>query len=162
MRFFPYAAAVAAGCILLITSCGFTQGTTAASERPAAVSAESKEENALKMKVTVNGHTFTAVLDDTEAARELAQRMEKQPLRLHLRDYGGFEKTGPLGFSLPANDSRLTSQKGDIFLYEGDQIVFFYGSNTWAYTRLAHIDSTEGWEEALGDGPVTVECVLDK
>ena len=37
---------------------------------------------------------------------------------------------------------------GDIVLYSGDQIVIFYGSNSWAYTRLGHVDLTQ--EEMTG------------
>ena len=45
-------------------------------------------------------------------------------------DYGGFEKVGALGHSLPASDSRITAQPGYVMLYLGSQLVIFYGSNT--------------------------------
>lgn len=43
-------------------------------------------------------------------------------------------------------------------LYSGNQIVVFYGSNSWAYTRLGHIvDKTaEEMAELLSGGDVTV------
>ena len=78
------------------------------------------------------------------------------PLTLNLRDYGGFEKVGSLGASLPADNRQTTTSAGDIVLYQGDQIVMFYGSNSWSYTRLARVDDLENWEEALGSGDVTV------
>ena len=45
-----------------------------------------------------------------------------------------------------------------IKLYSGDQIVVFYGSNSWAYTRLGHItDKTnEELTQLLSNGNVTV------
>ena len=43
---------------------------------------------------------------------------------------------GPLGRTLPAGDSQITTQAGDVILYNGNQIVLFYGSNSWSYTRL--------------------------
>ena len=45
-----------------------------------------------------------------------------------------------------------------IMLYSGDQIVVFYGSNSWAYTRLGHIsDKDESqMEELLSNGDETV------
>ena len=46
--------------------------------------------------------------------------------------------------SLPRSDTRVTTSPGDIVLYSGDQMVVFYGSNTWAYTRLGRItDKTD-------------------
>ena len=80
--------------------------------------------------------------------------LREAPVTLQLRDYAGFEKVGQLGTALPAEDSRITTRPGDIVLYQGDQIVMFYGSNSWSYTRLGYIDDLAGWEEALGDGDI--------
>jgi hypothetical protein len=72
--------------------------------------------------------------------------------------YGGFEQVGSIGQSLPRSDTQTTTASGDIVLYSGDQLVVFYGSNTWAYTRLGKIvDKTpEEMEELLGNGDVTI------
>ena len=106
-----------------------------------------------RINITVNGTSFTATLENNEAARALADML---PLTLNLRDSGGFEKVGSLGASLPADNRQTTTSAGDIVLYQGDQIVMFYGSNSWSYTRLARVDDLENWEEALGSGDVTV------
>ena len=45
-------------------------------------------------------------------------------------------------------------------LYQGNQIVLFYGSNSWSYTRLGKIDDLTGWAEALGSGDVSVTFSL--
>ena len=72
--------------------------------------------------------------------------------------YGGFEQVGSLGSDLPASDEQTTTEAGDIVLYSGNQIVVFYGSNTWAYTRLGHITdkSPQELEELLGNGDTTI------
>ena len=72
--------------------------------------------------------------------------------------YGGFEQVGSIGTALPQNDVQTTTTAGDIVLYSGDQMVVFYGSNTWAYTRLGHItDKTQAeLAELLSNGNVTV------
>ena len=43
---------------------------------------------------------------------------------------------------------------------EGNQIVMFYGSNSWSYTHLGNINDLTGWEEALGSGDITVTFSL--
>ena len=112
------------------------------------------------MTVTVNGKTFSATLEDHDAANALASMLEEGPLTLNLADYGGFEKVGSLGTGLPASDSQTITKSGDIVLYNGDQIVIFYGSNSWSYTRLGRIDDLNGWVEALGSGDVSVTLAL--
>ncbi len=112
------------------------------------------------MTVTVNGKTFSATLEDNDAANALASMLEEGPLTLNLADYGGFEKVGSLGTGLPASDSQTITKSGDIVLYNGDQIVIFYGSNSWSYTRLGRIDDLNGWVEALGSGDVSVTLAL--
>ena len=72
--------------------------------------------------------------------------------------YGGFEQVGSIGTDMPRNDEQTTTQAGDIVLYAGDQMVVFYGSNSWAYTRLGHItDKTpEEMRTLLSNGDVTI------
>lgn len=82
--------------------------------------------------------------------------MRESPITIRMSDYGGFEKVGSLGESLPTSDRQTTTEEGDIVLYSGNQIVIFYGTNSWSYTRLGHVDDLDGWEEALGNEDVTV------
>ena len=114
------------------------------------------------MTITANGHTMTATMHGNDATEALRQRLDDGGLTLRLSDYGDFEKVGALGFTLPRSDSRTTTQPGDIVLYQGNQIVIFYGSNTWGYTRLGHIDNAtaEGLRQPLGEGDVTVTLAL--
>ena len=122
----------------------------------------SEEENSeMKMIVNVNGQDFTATLEQNSAVDALVQMMESGSVTLQLSDYAGFEKVGPLGQSLPTSNQQTTTQAGDIVLYQGNQIVMFYGSHSWSYTRLGHIDDLTGWEEALGSGDVTVTFSLE-
>ena len=71
--------------------------------------------------------------------------------------YGGFEQVGSIGQSIARNDKQTTTESGDIVLYSGNQIVVFYGSNSWDYTRLGHVDlSQEEMTDLLGNGNVTI------
>mgnify|MGYP005825409247 CR=1 FL=1 len=124
---------------------------------------EQKEENIeMKMNVQVGNNTFTATLENNAAVDALVEMMKESPVTIQMSDYSGFEKVGSLGTSLPASNRQTTTHAGDIVLYQGNQIVMFYGSNSWSYTRLGCIDNLSGWEEALGRGNVTVTFSLEK
>lgn len=86
-----------------------------------------------------------------EALRELL------PLSIQMSMYGGFEQVGPIGTSIVRDDAQTVTDFGDIVLYSGNQIVIFYGSNSWAYTRLGHVDlSQEEMAELLSNGDVVI------
>ena len=79
------------------------------------------------------------------------------PLTVEMSMYGGFEQVGPIGQDIVRDDEQTDTEPGDIVLYAGNQIVVFYGNNSWAYTRLGHIDLTrQEMEELLGHGTVTL------
>ena len=117
--------------------------------------------NGTKMNVQIAGASFTATLEDNAAVRELIEMMNAGPITIDMRDYAGFEKVGVLGRSLTTDNHQTTTTAGDIVLYNGDQIVMFYSSNAWSYTRIGRIDDLTGWEEALGSGSITAVFSLD-
>lgn len=127
------------------------------------ISPEPKEDTTVDMHtfyLTVEGVTFPATFADNQGAEALADLLTDGPLTLSLEDYGGFEKVGSLGQSLPTSNTHISTQSGDIMLYQGNQIVLFYGSNAWSYTRLGQVTDLTGWQEALGHGDVTVTLSL--
>ena len=54
--------------------------------------------------------------------------------------YGGFEQVGSLPQSFSRSDAQMPTQPGDIVLYSGNQLVIFFDSNSWNYTRLGRIE----------------------
>ncbi len=121
-----------------------------------AESGDEQEAEAMKMWI---GETAVAVTwEDNDAVRALRELVAEQPLTIEMSMYGGFEQVGSIGTDLPRNDTQTTTQAGDIVLYAGDQMVVFYGSNFWAYTRLGRVtDKTAGeMAELLSGGDVTV------
>lgn len=110
--------------------------------------------------LSAGNETFAVALEDNDAANALMKLLQNGSVTISLNDYGGFEKVGALGTDLPADDAYTTTQAGDIVLYQGNQIVIFYGSNTWSYTRLGKINETEDLQAALGKGTVSVTFSL--
>ena len=108
-----------------------------------------EENTVMNMNVQVGDVVFSATLEKNGAVDAFVEMMRENPVVIHMSDYSGFEKVGSLGTSLPASNSQTTTHAGDIVLYNGNQIVIFYGSNSWSYTRLGHIDDLAGrrlWE----------------
>lgn len=93
-----------------------------------------------KLYITIDGVTQSATLVDNAATRELMTRLRVAPITVTLNSSGGFEIWGALGFALPTSNEQVDAQPSDIVLYNGSNICLFYGSNSWSYTRLGHID----------------------
>ena len=114
------------------------------------------------MKMTINDIPVTVEWEDNEAVAALREAVKEKTVTINMSMYGGFEQVGSLGMSLPRNDVRITTSPGDIVLYSGDQMVVFYGSNSWAYTRLGHItDKTQAeLTQLLSNGNVSMTLTL--
>ncbi len=121
------------------------------------------EEGDSDMQMMIGETPVTVAWEDNasvEALRALAEGLlpAEEGLTIEMSMYGGFEQVGSIGQSLPRDDQQTTTTSGDIVLYSGNQLVVFYGSNSWAYTRLGHItDQTpEQMKALLGSGDVTI------
>ena len=85
------------------------------------------------------------------------------PLTIEMSMYGGFEQVGSIGSSLPRSDRQTSTAPGDLVLYSGNQLVVFYGTNSWAYTRLGHVDLTkEELTALLSEHDVTITLEAEK
>lgn len=116
-----------------------------------------------QINIAIGDRSVTATLVDNSATRELTAILSRGPVTVEMDDYGGFEKVGALPQSLTTSNSQITAQLGDIMLYQGRNMVIFYGSNLWSYTRLGKIDgaTAEGLRQFLGNGSISVRLSLD-
>ena len=126
------------------------------------VTTEEEEEAMHKLQLTLGDTPVSVTWEENPSVRALQKLAEEAPLAIQMSMYGGFEQVGPIGASLPRSDAQTKTVAGDIVLYQGSQIVVFYGSNSWAYTRLGHItDQTpEQLAAILGGGDIvlTLSC----
>ena len=116
------------------------------------------------IKITVSGKTLSVKIEDNEATKALVAALREASITYEAHDYGGFEKVGALGRSLPTSDTQITTQAGDVVLYSSNQIVLFYGSNTWSYTRIGKmqyesLDELKSFLKA-GEGNISVTLSL--
>ena len=138
-----------------------TPESTAFNEPEAQVQSVEQTEQTVQtsaLQMTIGDTPVSVDWEDNESVEALKDLCSNQPLTIQMSMYGGFEQVGNIGADLPQNDEQTTTSSGDIVLYSGDQIVVFYGSNTWAYTRLGHItDKTQSeLKELLSNGNITV------
>lgn len=122
-----------------------------------------KDVTEMKLLLTIDGgNTLTATLADNATTRALTEALRQSPITYQASDYGGFEKVGALGRTFVTADEYITTQPGDIMLYQGSSLVIFYGSNSWQYTPVGKIEglTVEQLKSALKAGQGTVAITL--
>lgn len=127
------------------------------------VETENKElEETNMINLQIGDQTLTAELADNTSAQAFAELLREGPVTVQMHDYGSFEKVGPLPTSLPENNEQITTEPGDIILYQGNSITVYYDENTWNFTRLGKVQDVTEQElrEILGAGDVEITFSL--
>lgn len=116
-----------------------------------------------QMNIKIGEYTLKATLAENSSVDALKEVLAKGPITIDMRDYANMEKVGPLGMDLPRNDTQITTQAGDIILYQGSALVIYYEPNSWNFTRLGKINdvSAEELKKILGTGNVTITLSLE-
>ena len=110
------------------------------------------------LTLTIDGKTMDVQWEDNDTVSELFDYVKDEHIVVHSSAYGGFEQVGSLPRSFSRNDVQMTTEPGDIVLYSGDQLVVFFGSNSWSYTKLGHINlAAEKLAELLGGESAVLE-----
>ena len=117
-----------------------------------------------EIKITISGKSLPVKIEDNAATKALVAALRESSITYEADDYGGFEKVGALGRSLPTSNTQISTQPGDVILYSGNQIVLFYGSNSWSYTRIGKmeygtLDELKSFLKA-GQGKISVSLSL--
>ena len=123
---------------------------------------DNTQKNGKTMVMKIGETIVPVVWEENASVRELAGIAE-EGLSISMSKYGGFEQVGAIGKSISRDDRRITTSPGDIVLYSGNQLVVFYGSNTWEYTRLGKIELSEGeLKKLFGNSDVTITIETEK
>ena len=112
----------------------------------------------------VNGKVLKILAAENSSADAFLDLLKSGDVPVEMHDYGSFEKVGPLGTTLPRNDEQITTEPGDVILYQGDQITIYYDVNNWSFTRLGKVQDLSQAElkDILGSGNVTVTFSLSE
>ena len=153
----------AAVLLIRLVACDSVQTDPHTASDPGSTQARGTEEsgeNAVEkaMHLLIGNTEVSVAWEENESVNALIDLLKTEPLVIDMSMYGGFEQVGSLGTGLPRNDEQTTAEAGDIVLYSGNQIVVFYGSNTWVYTRLGRITDKTAAEmtDLLSNGNVTI------
>ena len=97
--------------------------------------------------LSIDGTAVDVQWEKNAAVTEL-YALAQNAITVNTSAYGGFEQVGSLPQSLSRSDAQMATQPGDIVLYSGNQLVVFFGSNSWSYTKLGHISGLSADELA--------------
>ncbi len=114
------------------------------------------------MYIIVNSIRLEVELEENSSVTALIEILKQNDITYTADDYGNFEKVGSIDYSLPTNDERITTQPGDVILYQGNNICLYYGTNTWSFTRIGKINgySQEELKSILGAGDGSVQITI--
>ena len=124
---------------------------------------EVKENDDMKLKLFIDEKEVPVIWEDNNSVKALYEYVIDNHLSVDMHIYGGFEQVGSLGTNLPTVDHNIETEAGDIVLYNGNQIVIFYGSNSWAYTKLGKIDNAnqDSMKQLLAEKDVKVTIIVE-
>lgn len=149
--------------VFSICSCGkLKQPLDNASTAESVNRAEEIDKNELvteeaNMKLFINNDEIPVIWEQNTSVYELMDEVEKGEIVVDMSMYGGNEQVGSLGKRYSSNDKQTITHNGDIVLYSSSNLVVFYGSNSWAYTRLGKMDLSDAEiTKRLSNGDVTI------
>lgn len=122
-----------------------------------------KGEEVNMIKLSVNGKILDIKLENNSSSVAFMEKLKNGEIIVKAEDYGNFEKVGDLGFDLPTNDKQITTEPGDLILYQGNKITLYYDTNTWTFTKLGKVQnvSKENLKQILGSDDVTLKFSLE-
>ncbi len=145
-------------CLFLIFLSGCSNSDESETQETLVTEMTEKDNNEyFEMRLYISDTEVPVTWEDNDSVKAIMDMVPDQPLTIQMSMYGGFEQVGELGQNIIRDDKQITTDPGDIVLYAGNNIVIFYGSNSWAYTRLGHIDlSNDQLKDLLGNEDVKI------
>ena len=151
--------------LLAVTACSGQKTTTETQpiedSQNSLAEETSDERTDTEMKMYINDTEIPVTWENNPSVSALKSDLQAGDIVVSMSMYSNNEQVGPLDKSYPSNDVQTTTNNGDIVWYRSDQIVIFYGSNSWAYTRLGKMDLSENEVvNLLSNGDVSIRLTL--
>ena len=120
------------------------------------------EQEITTMYITIYGNKLEVTLANNSSVKALVELLKQGDITYTADDYGGFEKVGDIGHSLPQNNTPIDTEAGDVILYQGRNICLYYGNNSWTFTRIGWIKGYTASElrNLLGAGKGSTEVTI--
>lgn len=143
------------------TSSELNINTSSTTETSNATSNENEEKISM-IYILINNNKLEITLANNSSVVALIELLKMEDITYTADDYGGFEKVGDIGHSLPQNNTSISTEPGDVILYQGRSICLYYGNNSWSFTRIGKINgyTKEELKNLLGVGKGEVEVTL--
>lgn len=97
------------------------------------------QSDGISMKLLIDNVEVEVEWEDNESVKQILNIASNSDIIVNTHRYGGFEQVGELGYNIVSKNLQMTTEPGDIVLYSGNNIVIFFGSNSWSYTKLGKI-----------------------
>lgn len=149
--------------VIVLCGCGQTTDTETTTEETTGITQSTDNKPEGEISMSIDDTDVTVVWEDNESVTALKEFIADKPLVIDASAYGGFEQVGSLGTTLPSNDEQIQTKAGDIMLYSSDQIVVFFGTNSWSYTPLGRITdkSDQELEDLLKGDNVKIKLEME-
>ena len=149
--------------VIVLCGCGQTTDTETTTEETTGITQSTDNNPEGEINMSIDDTDVTVVWEDNESVMALKEFIADKPLVIDASAYGGFEQVGSLGTTLPSDDEQIQTKAGDIMLYSSDQIVVFFGTNSWSYTPLGRITdkSDQELEDLLKGDNVKIKLEME-
>lgn len=137
--------------ILFMTGCSTSEPDMTESQEPQSqynILSDEETSNSMtennentNLTLSVDGTPLRVKWENNASVSALKELAANGNLTIKAHQYGGFEQVGSLPQRIESNDVHMTAEPGDIMLYSSNSVVVYYGTNTWSYTKLGHIEN---------------------
>ena len=74
----------------------------------------------MRLNIQAGEHILTATLAQNSSVEALVEMLSEGTVTIQMSDYANMEKVGTLPDSLPGNDEQISTETGDLILYQGN------------------------------------------
>ncbi|TQQ84764.1 hypothetical protein EXD82_05010 [Peptacetobacter hominis] len=115
------------------------------------------------LHMLIDGKKVDILWENNKTVKEIAMYAKSKRIKIKTSKYDNFEQVGKLPKTFNSDDKHMKASPGDIVLYSGNQLVLFFGNNSWSYTKLGKISGFSNKEltDLLDDDEKIIEIYFE-